>query len=129
MSNRGVAWGASTTVVLAAVNSAVINELHGGWPWWTAASVVTLVAAGLAAWIAARSSGGENSLLVEGGGVYAGRDIAGRVRTGHQPPEVPTSHQQGARLIGRGAVAAGRDILRSADIDTTGGRTSADSGR
>ncbi|MBY8873209.1 hypothetical protein K7640_15340 [Micromonospora sp. PLK6-60] len=55
MSRRRVGWGAGAAAVLAAVNSAVINELHAGWPWWIAAVLVTAAGAGLAAGLAVRA--------------------------------------------------------------------------
>jgi hypothetical protein len=47
-----MAWTTGVAVVLGAVNSALINELHGGWPWWLAAIVVTALGAVLAGWLA-----------------------------------------------------------------------------
>jgi len=41
-------WITSAGVVLGAVTSAVINELHAGWPWWIAAVVLI----GATAWLA-----------------------------------------------------------------------------
>jgi hypothetical protein len=116
VAGRRVAWAAGIAVVLAAVNSAVINELHGGWPWWVIAGVSTVAGAVLAGWLAGGSEG--EPRRVGGGAVVAGQDIAGRVRT------------DGSRRTGftgvsgpgvdPGAVVAGRDITSEADIDTTG---------
>jgi len=53
MSRRQLVWGAGATVLLAAASSALINELHQGWPWWLAAVVVTGAGAVLAARLAA----------------------------------------------------------------------------
>jgi hypothetical protein len=55
---RGVAWGSATTVVLAAISAALINELHGGWGWWVAAIAVVAVSATYAGWLATRSASG-----------------------------------------------------------------------
>jgi hypothetical protein len=121
MPSRGVAWGTGAALMLAAVNSALINELRGGWPWWVAAALATATGAVLAGWLTTRTtSGGGNSLVVGDGGVYAGRDIAGQVRTQHSP-SAPSFVQQRPPVVGRGAVVAGRDITKSAHIDTTGG--------
>ncbi len=50
MSHRRAAWSAAAVVALAAINSAVINELRAGRPWWIAAVVLT----GSGAWLAGR---------------------------------------------------------------------------
>lgn len=47
-------WGAGAAVVLGSVNGALINELHGGWPWWAGAAAGTAIAA----WLAVRLAGG-----------------------------------------------------------------------
>jgi hypothetical protein len=108
-------------VVLAAVASGLINELHGGWPWWIAAAAVTLVSAALAGWLAFRT-GADGPLVVEAGGVYAGQDLAGRVKTKPEPSSgsVPVDRSGVWCWLGTGAVAAGRDITQSAEIDTSG---------
>ena len=121
MSSRAVAWGAGAGVVLATVTSGLINELHGGWPWWIAAAAVTLVSGVLAGWLASRT-GADGPLVVEAGGVYAGQDLAGRVKTEPAPSggSVPVGRSGVWRWLGPGAVAAGRDITQTADINTSG---------
>lgn len=122
MSGRPVAWGTGAGVALAAVTSALVNELHGGWPWWIAVAVVTVVAAALAGWVASRS-GGSDTVVVEAGGVYAVENIDGTVRTRPQPADGATPRQGVWRWIAPGAVFAGRRIGQTARIDTTGGNT------
>lgn len=124
MAGRPVAWAAGFGVALAAVNSAVINELHGGWEWWAACGALTVAGAALAGWLAARPARAEQRIGC--GAVVAGRDIGGRVRTDgssfariHDPLPTPG--------VNPGAVVAGQDITERADIDTRGhqpGRTS-----
>jgi cobalamin synthase len=102
---------AAAVVVLAAVSTSLINELHHGWPWWLAAGAVVLVSAGLAAWLALRSPPGKTGDRLGLGAVKAGRDIIGNVRTG-----VVARHQSETKPgmagddLGSGAVKADRDI-------------------
>jgi hypothetical protein len=124
MSHNKFFWGAGAGVCLAAVNSALINELHGGWPWWAAAALATVAGAVLTGWLVTSTADSEGSLVVEAGGVYAGRNISGRVRTRPGRSRKPTRQRRAERWIGRGAVAAGEDIAETADIDTTGDRIS-----
>ncbi|TCB90296.1 hypothetical protein E0H26_27375 [Micromonospora zingiberis] len=123
MAGRQVAWTAGVGVTLAAINSAVINELHGGWKWWVACSVLTLAGAVLAGWLAARPM--DTQQRIGRGAVVAGRDIGGRVRT--DGSAVASVHDLSPALgVNPGAVVAGQDITEQADIDTTGqqpGRT------
>ncbi|MGW3993182.1 hypothetical protein ACWEF6_06805 [Amycolatopsis sp. NPDC004772] len=42
------ASSAAATVVLAALSSALINELHGGWIWWLLTGIVVIISAALA---------------------------------------------------------------------------------
>jgi hypothetical protein len=117
---RRTAWGAGVAVALGAVNGALINELHGGWPWWAAAGAVTLAGALFAVWMASGSAEDDGSVEIQDGAVYAGRNIAGRVRTRHDPGSGSPQRPRAWRRVGRGAVAAGKDITTAADIDTTG---------
>lgn len=120
MTGRGVVWGAGVLMVLAAVTGGLTNELHGGWPWWVAAAVVTVGSAGLTMWLASATAVGA-PVRVEDGGVYAGRDLRGRTRTRVRGPgTVPAVPPAAGWLIGRGAVGAGRDIISevSTDVDT-----------
>lgn len=122
MSGRMVAWGAGAGVVLSSISGALINELHGGWPWWIAAGIASLIGALLAGRVAAAATeeSGVHPLVVEAGGVYANRDIAGEIRTAPPPSsEAPRRHGV-MRWIGPGAVAAGGDITGTARIDTSG---------
>jgi len=122
MTGRGVMWGCGVAVVLAAVTGGLTNELHGGWPWWVADAGVTLTAAVLAMWLS-RASSGPGSTDVADGGVYAGRDLRGKVRTqvhGGRPARMPG--EGSALRVGRGAVAAGRDVTESVDTDITDDR-------
>ncbi|ROO51274.1 hypothetical protein EDC02_6146 [Micromonospora sp. Llam0] len=107
-------------MVLAAANSAVINRLQGGWQWWLAAGMLTLVGALVAGWLAGGVS--EVHWRIGAGAVMAGRDLGGRVRTNPSPAAGGLSSmlQSG---VAPGAVVAGRDITGQADIDTTGGRS------
>lgn len=102
-----VGIGSATTVVLAGVSGALINELHGGWGWFVAAGAVVLVAATVTGWLAMRATGEGDQLGA--GAVMAGRDIHGTVRTETVVPAVDSAHGGGGRH-GPGAVQAGRDI-------------------
>lgn len=94
MSRRQIAWGTGTTVLLAAASSALINELHQGWPWWLAA----VVASGIGAVLAARLS--------------AERPVT----SGSAVPESDTAEQTGA------AEASGGGQANSGVIVADGGR-------
>jgi hypothetical protein len=118
VSGRRVALAAGIGVVLAAVNTAVINELHAGWPWWVAAGVLTLAGAGLAGWLAVGSAGEQRR--IGSGAVVAGRDIGGRIRTDGSRPTGSAGVLRSGSGVDQGAVVAGRDITGEADIDTTG---------
>lgn len=120
MSGRRVAWAAGVGVVIAAANSAVVNRLQGGWQWWLAAGVLTLVGALIAGWLAGGVS--ESHRRIGAGAVMAARDLGGRVRT---DPSAAAGHLSSMPQSGvaPGAVVAGRDITEHADIDTTGGRS------
>jgi hypothetical protein len=104
-------------VVLGAVNSALINELHGGWPWWAGAAPATVAGAVLAFRLTSDSGPVRVTPGVAPGGVAAGRDIAGKVRT--RPSRRSGAGKPG--IVGSGAVFAGRDITESAVVDTTAG--------
>src|SRR5438105_3247741 len=105
------AWGAAVSVLLAAVSAALINELHGGWPWWVAAGGVVLGSAALAAWLALRATGQGGDRL-DAGAVKAARDIQGNVETHAISPDPPSfsADPTGGDQLGPGAVKAGRDI-------------------
>jgi hypothetical protein len=118
-------------VVLAAVTGGLTNELHGGWPWWVADAAVTGASAGLTMWlVSASGSDGDGPVQVDEGGVYAGRDIRGPIRTrvrGPRPGGV--SLLPGVRRwIGRGGVGAGRDITTDVVTDVEGGDSAAGAG-
>ncbi|MEU7908003.1 hypothetical protein [Actinoplanes sp. NPDC049118] len=131
MSARGSAWGAGVLVVMATVTGALTNELHGGWYWWVADAVATLAAATLAIRLAGASPGRRPAqdpgpVYVGPGGVHAGRDITGTVRTRvrltggdsgarHEPPR-PARWR---RWIGPGGVSADGGI--SGDVTTDAG--------
>ncbi|MGH4007223.1 MAG: hypothetical protein ACRDTH_03470 [Pseudonocardiaceae bacterium] len=53
MRRRVAMWGAAATVVLYTVISVLINQLHGGWPWWVVLTLAVVVSVGLAMWFAA----------------------------------------------------------------------------
>jgi hypothetical protein len=118
MSRRQVGWGAAVGVVLGAANSAVINELHAGWPWWVAAALITGVSAVLVGRLA--DAGGNHSIDVGAGGVYIGQDNEGSVTTGH-----PAGRRRGRsgvwRRVATGAVFVGGRNRATGRIDTTGG--------
>ncbi|BCY11417.1 hypothetical protein [Actinoplanes sp. L3-i22] len=114
MTDRRLVWGSATGVTLAAVNSAVINELHGGRLWWVAAAGCTVAGAVLAGWLATGSA----ARRIGRGAVVAGRDIAGKVRTDGSAPA--GTGVQPPPEVDSGAVVAGRDIAAGAEIDTTG---------
>jgi hypothetical protein len=76
---RLAAWGAGAAVILTAVSTALINELHGGWRWWVAASGAVFMTAVLAGWLALRGVGGGVDQL-GAGAVKAGRDIEAALR-------------------------------------------------
>lgn len=122
MSSRRVAWGTAAGVMLAAVIGGLVNELHAGWPWWGAAAIVTLLAAVLAGWLASHTSD-PGDVVVEKGGVYAGRDIAGKVTTKPESADGSSGRRGSWRRLGPGAVFAGRDLTRTAQIDTGGDST------
>lgn len=124
MAGRPVAWAAGFGVALAAVNSALINELHGDWKWWVACGALTVAGAALAGWLATRPADAEQR--IGSGAVVAGRDIAGQVRTGGSPC-AQVHDPSPVAGVNPGAVVAGRDVTERADIDTRGhqpGRTS-----
>lgn len=107
-------------MALAAVNSALINELHGGWPWWVGAVVVTVLGAVAAAWLAGGRSARDDSVEVDSGGVFVGQENAGQIHTaGGQPPE-----QRGGtarrvwRRVGPGGVFVGGGNRKGGVIDT-----------
>lgn len=106
------------TVVLAAVSSALINELHGGWSWWLAAGAVVLLGALLSAWLALRRPAGGSGDVLGAGALKAGRDIYGDVET-HTSGTFPTHDPAPADgdQLGPGAIKAGRDI--HGDVKTT----------
>jgi WD40 repeat protein len=131
MSARAVgACGAGVTVVLASVSGALINELHGGWPWWVTAGAVVLISAALSAWLALRppdsSRTGSAGDHVGPAAVKVGRDIWGSVTTnsslGHDATQPPTTApataegwaqgpEAGGVWVGPGAVFAGGNII------------------
>jgi hypothetical protein len=119
MSARNIAaWGAAASVVLTGISAALINELHGGWGWWVAASAVVLITALLAGWLALRAAGRGGDRLAAGA-VKADRDITGNVETHF----AEGSFSEGGVLadgdqLGPGAVKAGRDIR--GDVRTAG---------
>ncbi len=81
---------AAVTVVLAAVQAALINQLNGDWWWWVLAAVVTLGLAAVTAWVAARSTSrdagpaggtpGDTPILGPGAVNVAGR-VGGSIST------------------------------------------------
>lgn len=82
------------------------------------------------AWLALRAGDGNGPVVVESGGVYAGQDIHGEVRTSSTAGVSPAERRRGVwRWIGRGGVFAGRDIGEQARIDTTDGSPSSDGPR
>jgi hypothetical protein len=110
-------------VVLASATSALINELHAGWPWWVGAAVATLIAAVLAGWVArstTRTGDGDDAVAVDAGGVYVGRDNAGRITTRPASTSGSAARRGVRRWIGPGAVFVGRDNTRASTIDTSG---------
>lgn len=118
MTKHGLRWGAGVGVVLAAITSALINELDGGWPWWVAAVVAVLASAGLTMWVTSGGGGSNPSTEVREGGVWAGRDVTGKVSTHVQGSGVVQSVAGGSiQRIGPGAVAAGRDITDEVSTD------------
>jgi hypothetical protein len=102
---RAGAVGTAVTVLLAGASSALINELHGGWPWWVAAGGVVVISAVLSGWLAVRHAPGHT--LNGAGSVTAGRNIKGPVST--TTIGVVTGGLPGAESSA-GAVQAGRDI-------------------
>ncbi len=78
---------AALGVVLAGVDAALINELPRGWPWWVAASLVVLFAAGLTAWTTSRSSAegsagsGPGGDVLGAGAVKVDGDVTGSIST------------------------------------------------
>ncbi len=116
VSRRVLGWGSGVGVVLAVVSGGLVNQLQAGWPWWVAAAVVTLTAGVLAGWLAAATAGG-GRVRVDDGGVYAGQDVAGRVRTRVRGAGASGRGRGGGTRIGRGAVGAGRDITGDVDTD------------
>jgi hypothetical protein len=120
---RLAAWGAGASVVLASVSAALINELHGGWQWWTATTGVVLITAALSAWLALRGTRSEGDRLGPGA-VKAGRDIKGSVETHADGggAEVPRNPVAEGDHLDSGAVKAGRDIWGGVRTDTEAAR-------
>jgi hypothetical protein len=124
--SRQISWGAGVGVVLAAVNGAVINELHGGWPWLAVAGVLTVTGAVLAGWLAAGSSVedvADRSVEVGAGAVYVGGTNAGNILTAGPPRSGRRPGWWGRRVWRRvvaGGVFVGRGNTKTAVIDTTG---------
>jgi hypothetical protein len=110
-------------VVLAAANSAVINELHGGWPWWAAAGVLTLAGAWLAGWLSAGAAGEDGSTEVGPGAVYVGGQNSGVVRTSQAREDGPQhnrSRRRMWRVLRAGSVFVGMGNTKTGVIETTG---------
>lgn len=133
MSRRQVMWGTGTGVLLGAMNSAVINELHGGWPWWVAAGLLTGLGAVSAGRLTAvdrlRPAHDDWSVEVEEGGVYIGQDNEGSVTTGGRPAggQRPTRGPV-SRRIAPGGVFVGRRNTATGTINTGGRQTPASAG-
>ena len=118
MTRRGVVWGAGVGVALSALTAALINELHGGWPWVVASVLAVAASAALTMWMVSANgppSGGP--VRVEAGAVWAGRDIEATVRTEGAASAQPDTVSGAWRVIGPGAVAAERDIHGTVDTD------------
>lgn len=128
MVRRGLVWGAGGAVVLTAVTTALVNELHGGWPWWVACGVTVIIWAVLAMWLASRDpTHSDRSLRVGVGGVFAGRDIRGVVRTRARLDHADTSsYKRDGWDVRPGGVAAGRDITSDVTTDVDSGTTTTD---
>jgi hypothetical protein len=111
-------------VVLAAVTGALVNELHGGWAWWLACTVVVAASATLAMWLASHSSS-DPRVHAGPGAVIAGRDIQGGVHTrvwGRAVMPAP-EHEDACVSADGGGVVAGRDItggVTTVTDETTG---------
>jgi len=108
--------------VLAAVSGALINELHGGWPWWLASVVVVLASAGLTAWLTADSGSAARTIRRIGtGAVVAGRNIevGGNVSTAWSSRvAVPLADTGPGRTVDPGAVVAGENLTVGGDLAT-----------
>lgn len=109
-----LAWGAGGVVILGAVATALINELHAGWGWRIGAGAAVVLWSVAAAWLAFRTGGGDGRIRVDTAGVYAGRNIDSGVRThaeGVSPVDDGETRAATEGIdVGRGAVFAGQDI-------------------
>ncbi len=78
---------AALVVILGGVDAALINELPQGWPWWVAASLVVLLAAGLTAWTTLRTpaegpaAAGAAGDVLGDGAVKVEGDVTGSINT------------------------------------------------
>lgn len=84
ISKRAVGIGAGTLVVGTAVSAALINELHGGWPWWVATAIVVLVCAVLTGKLAAYTAAEPAQELPSGGQVNIASGDMYVVQNGNQ---------------------------------------------
>ena len=122
MSGRQVGWVSGAAVVLAAVNSALINELHGSWRWWVGAVAVTALGAAAAAWLAGGHSARDDSVEVDSGGVFVGQENAGQIYTagGKSPEQRGGTARRVWRRVGPGGVLVSGGNRKGAVIDTRG---------
>ena len=83
MSGRVIGWSTAAAVVLGGVQALAINKVDAGRGWQVAAAVLTVVCAGLAGWLAARSDspalGGTGGVVRQGAGSV---QVAGKVGAG-----------------------------------------------
>jgi hypothetical protein len=119
MAGRKAAGGAGVTVVLAAVSGALINELHGGWPWWVASAGVVLASAAVATWSALRdpNSGSAGKAVGDGAVSIDGHATAKNVKHVFRGPG-SSEPQPADGGTGRGAFRVGGDLTVDGDFVT-----------
>lgn len=129
---RSAAWTAGTGVVLAGVQSYVVNQADAGIGWVWGAFGVTVVGAVLVFWLTSRQDQPPAGARLDAGAVQAGTvkgSIRTRVRTDDPTgPATPDPGGQGTRL-GPGAVQAGSvDGDIETDVDEHADRDEDDEG-
>ena len=107
MNNRAVAIGGATTVILAGVSSALINELHGGLPWWIATAAVVLLSAVVSGWLAWRTPADPTERAPDRYQQSA-ISVAKLLQVSQEFPE------SNSGTSSTGAISAGRDITSKA---------------
>jgi NhaP-type Na+/H+ and K+/H+ antiporter len=103
-----VFWGAAVVVLLSAVSSALINELHSGWIWSGAAIVIVLVSALVAGWVAKTPSA---AVEHNAGSPKRVQDISDAKVAGDIDQQLKTAKARGVR-----SPATHRQQVRKVDV-------------